>query len=35
LLVYLAIVSPGKPDEFRDENGEILEEAYLRKYFLK
>jgi hypothetical protein len=35
LLVYLAIVSPGKPDEFRDEDGKILEGSISEKIFLQ
>jgi pimeloyl-ACP methyl ester carboxylesterase len=34
LLVYLAIISPGKPDEFRDEDGKILEGSISEKIFL-
>ncbi len=34
LLVYLAIVSPGKPDAFRDENGEILVGSISEKIFV-
>jgi len=34
LLVYLAIVSPGKPEPFRDANGEILKESISEKIFL-
>jgi pimeloyl-ACP methyl ester carboxylesterase len=34
LLVYLAIVSPGKPQAFRDENGEILKGSISEKIFL-
>jgi pimeloyl-ACP methyl ester carboxylesterase len=34
LLVYLAIVSPGKPDAFKDENGEILEGSISEKIFV-
>jgi pimeloyl-ACP methyl ester carboxylesterase len=35
LLVYLAIASPGKPEAFRDENGEILEGSISEKIFLQ
>jgi pimeloyl-ACP methyl ester carboxylesterase len=34
LLVYMAIVSPGKPDAFRDANGEILKGSISEKIFL-
>jgi len=34
LLVYLAIVSPGKPDAFRDENGEIIVGSISEKIFV-
>ena len=34
LLVYLAIVSPGKPQAFRDANGEILKGSISEKIFL-
>ena len=34
LLVYLTIVSPGKPDTFKDENGEILEGSISEKTFI-
>jgi pimeloyl-ACP methyl ester carboxylesterase len=35
LLVYLAIVSPGKPEAFRDEEGKILEGSISEKTFLQ
>ena len=35
LFVYLAIVSPGKPEAFRDENGKILEGSISEKVFLQ
>jgi len=35
LLVYLAILSPGKPDAFRDEKGEILEGSISEKIFVQ
>lgn len=35
LIVYLEILSPGKPDAFRDENGEILEGSISEKIFLQ
>jgi pimeloyl-ACP methyl ester carboxylesterase len=34
LLVYLAIVSPGKPEAFRNENGKILEGSISEKIFV-
>lgn len=34
LLIYLAIVSPGKPEAFRDANGEILKGSISEKIFL-
>lgn len=34
-LVYLAIVSPGKPKAFRDENGRILEGSISEKIFIR
>lgn len=34
-IVYLAIVSPGKPDAFRDGNGKILEGSISEKTFLQ
>jgi len=35
LLVYLAIVSPGKPDAFKDENGKILNGSISEKIFVQ
>jgi pimeloyl-ACP methyl ester carboxylesterase len=35
LIVYLAIVSPGKPEAFRDENGKILEGSISEKVFVQ
>lgn len=35
LLVYLAIVSPGKPKAFRDEDGKILKESISEKTFVQ
>lgn len=35
LLVYLAIISTGKPNAFRDENGEILDGSISEKIFLQ
>ncbi len=35
LLVYLAIISSGKPEAFRDENGEILEGSISEKIFVQ
>lgn len=34
LIVYLAIISPGKPDAFRDEYGEILKRSISEKIFM-
>lgn len=34
LLVYLALVSPGKPEAFRDVNGEILKRSISEKTFI-
>lgn len=34
LLVYLTLISPGKPDESRDEDGKILEGSISEKIFL-
>ena len=35
LLVYLASVSPGKPDGFIDQNGQILERSFSEKIFVQ
>jgi pimeloyl-ACP methyl ester carboxylesterase len=35
LLVYLAIVSPGKPNAFKDKNGEILKGSISEKIFVQ
>ncbi|MFO7656740.1 MAG: hypothetical protein R6W78_06700 [Bacteroidales bacterium] len=35
LLVYLAIVSPGKSEAFRDENGKILDGSISEKIFVQ
>jgi pimeloyl-ACP methyl ester carboxylesterase len=34
-LLYLTIVSPGKPDSFRDEHGKILKESISEKIFVE
>jgi pimeloyl-ACP methyl ester carboxylesterase len=34
LLVYLAIISPGKPDSFNDESGNILDGSISEKFFI-
>ena len=34
LLVYLIIVSPGEPEAFKDENGNVLKESISEKTFV-